>query len=167
MPNTIVNLFRAQVIFVAIGLSTVADADGGASYVIVTALIKIGSQIGDVEDRSDWKAIFLPYCGHSREDGENRSSRLGRYVHELRDAANRGDVELAAQRAERLQDTIQKSSMYQQCWNAMRGASQVWGYANQVIRLYNAYQGNQAACSPGYVGASSCGNGPNSSGPSR
>jgi sirohydrochlorin ferrochelatase len=102
---------------------------------VVAVIVEAGRQLSDMSNRGDIKIVLLSHahCGRSPHDGENRGARLGRYYEELLEAGASGDPDLIYERAIRLQETVNKSSMYQDCFRAMGDAAKVMGMVNQIV----------------------------------
>jgi hypothetical protein len=114
---------------------SVARADGGLSAAAVVLINETASQLRDLGSSGDLKMAVLngSGCGRSKKDGENRGARLARYYRELLQAAQGGDPNLIHERAARLKEWVNKSSMYQNCFNAMGNASKAMAAVDQIL----------------------------------
>jgi hypothetical protein len=112
-----------------------ARADGGLSAAAVAIIAETGNQLRDLGNGGDLKIALLngQGCGRSKNDGENRGARLARYYRELLSAAQANDVNLMYARAVRLKEWVNKSTMYQNCWNAMGNAARAMAAVDRIV----------------------------------
>jgi hypothetical protein len=136
---------NAQLALLGLALSgtlatPIAQADGGLSAAAVAIVIEAGNQLRDLGNGGDLKIAILngKGCGRSKNDGENRGARLARYYRELLSAAQANDANLMYERSVRLNEWVNKSSMYQSCFNAMGNAAKAMAVVDKIVAAKGA-----------------------------